>query len=271
MQAPCDSAALTVVSGVDTRGSVHPQRRHWPWRWMASCALLLSVGAAQAQAVKTYAYTPDAIYPVHTAPGLATQIEISPSEQVRDFGTGFSSHWELVRRDNVFYIKPKSTQADTNMYIRTGQRSYLFDLKVIHKRWRTLQEARAAGVHYRVRFSYPGAAGDNGIQAIAPAADMAAAQAPEPSARYDYAASPSSEWLRPTRVHDDGRLTYIRLPRGLQIHGGVPAVFGRKTVDGEDFIVNSSYRNRQITVHGVYRYLVLRHGDSVLALRRSEP
>ncbi|MEZ7871192.1 MAG: TrbG/VirB9 family P-type conjugative transfer protein [Brachymonas denitrificans] len=240
-------------------------------RWLATIALALPACAAQAQAVKSYAYAPDTIYSVHTAPGLATQIEISPSEQVKDFGTGFSSNWDLVRRDNVFYIKPKSPQADTNMYIRTSQRSYLFDLKVIGKRWRTLQEARAAGVHYRVRFSYPGASTAANVSADNAHADAGATQAPEPSSRYDYAASAGSEWLRPARVHDDGRLTYIQLPPGLQIHGGVPAVFGRKTADGEDFIVNSSYRKQQITVHGVYRYLVLRHGDSVLALRRSEP
>lgn len=227
--------------------------------------LLLASASASAQAVKQYTYAPDAIYPIHTAPGLATQIEISPSEQVRDFGTGFSTAWDLVRRDNVFYIKPKSMQGDTNMYIRTSQRSYLFDLKVIGKRWRSLQEARSAGVHYRVRFAYPGA--QEG-QATAPGIMP---EAPEASLHYEYAANPDSEWLRPDRVVDDGRLTTIKLPRGLQIHGGVPAVFGRKTVDGEDFIVNSSYRNQQITVHGVYRFLVLRHGASVLALRRSAP
>ncbi len=234
-------------------------------------SLLLTSPAALAQAVRSYTYTADAIYPVHTALGLATQIEISPSEQVRDFGTGFSSAWDLVRRDNVFYIKPKSPQADTNMYIRTSQRSYLFDLKVISKRWRTLQEARKAGVQYRVRFVYPGStdsATENGGRG---AVQSLTTEAPAPSISYDYAASPTSEWMRPTRVHDDGRLTYIHLPRGLQIHGGVPAVFGRKTADGEDFIVNSSYRNQQITVHGVYRFLVLRHGDSVLGLRRSIP
>jgi Type IV secretory pathway, VirB9 components len=58
--------------------------------------------------VDTYAYVPDAVYPVRTGLGITTQIELDPSEQILDYSTGFSSGWELSRRDNVFYLKPKN-------------------------------------------------------------------------------------------------------------------------------------------------------------------
>jgi type IV secretion system protein VirB9 len=40
---------------------------------------------------------------VRTALAITTQIELSPHEKILDYSTGFTSGWELTRRDNVFY------------------------------------------------------------------------------------------------------------------------------------------------------------------------
>ena len=50
----------------------------------------------------------------------------------------------------------------------------------------------------------------------------------------------------------------------------MPAVYGKKLEDGEEFLVNSRAQGNVITVFGRYNYLVLRHGDSVLGLRRNK-
>ncbi len=225
-------------------------------------ALAGTSGSAAASAVQEYRYAPDAIYPVRAALGIATQIELAPDEQIKDFGTGFSAAWDLVRRDNVFYLKPKQAQADTNMHIRTAQRSYLFDLTVQRQHWRNLRLARQAGVHYKIRFQYPGAVAATDTFITTPQ------KAPEHQ-DYDFAADTASLWLRPARVHDDRRFTYLQLgPKAVQ-RGGTPAVFARKTIDGEEFLVNSHYQDDRLTVHGVYPFLVLRHGEHVLGLRRN--
>ena len=73
---------------------------------------------ANAQVVQEYEYEPNRIYQVRTGLGITTQIELSPNEEVIDYSTGFSSGWDLTRRDNVFYLKPKNVDVDTNMMIR---------------------------------------------------------------------------------------------------------------------------------------------------------
>jgi len=122
---------------------------------MLAAALALASGTAAAQAVDQYQYQPDTIYPVRTGLGLTTQIELSPNEKVLDYSTGFSSGWELTRRGNVFYLKPKNIDVDTNMMVRTERHSYIFELKVVATDWRNLDQARRAGVQYKIAFDYP--------------------------------------------------------------------------------------------------------------------
>src|SRR3546814_1899318 len=82
-------------------------------------------------------------------------IELSPNEKIIDYSTGFSSGWELNRRENVFYLKPRNVDVDTNMMVRTATHSYIFELKVVATDWRVLEQARREGVQYKVTFRYP--------------------------------------------------------------------------------------------------------------------
>src|SRR3546814_4643501 len=82
---------------------------------------------ARSQAIQEYMYEPDKIYTVRTGLGITTQIELSPNEKIIDYSTGFSSGWELNRRENVFYLKPRNVDVDTNMMVRTATHSYIFE------------------------------------------------------------------------------------------------------------------------------------------------
>src|SRR6185312_9713916 len=131
-------------------------RSSLPGLAVAVCAAFAGTPSlASAQVVQQYEYQPNRIYPVRTGLGITTQIELSPQEKILDYSTGFSSGWELTRRDNVFYLKPKNVDVDTNMMIRTETHAYIFELKVVATDWATLESARAAGVQYKIRFSYP--------------------------------------------------------------------------------------------------------------------
>lgn len=240
--------------------------------WMLGLLGLLH-SAAQAQEVRDVVYQRDQVVKVNTALGIATQIEIGAQEQVKDFGTGFSDGWELVRRDNIFYIRPKNVDVDTNMYIRTNTHSYLLDLRVSATKWRTLEEAKSAGVYYKVRFVYsseePDAAA--GGSANTPTAVMS----PSPSnlnsqsdynLKYDYSTLSDKSTIVPTRVYDNNQFTYIHLPQLANF----PAVFGRNERNGEEFLVNTKSEKNVMVVLGVYPYLVMRLGNDVVALRRNK-
>lgn len=243
-------------------------------------AVLLAIAIAtaafapqvRAQAVQQYEYAPDRIYPIRTGLGITTQIELSPDENVIDYSTGFSNGWELTRRDNVFYVKPKNVDVDTNLVVRTETHSYIFELRVVATEWRALDQAKQAGVQYKVTFAYPK---DTRFRAVADAEPAPALSTTLERGRayhydYDYATRTKLRALVPVNVYDDGRFTYIRLADMTAFpSGSFPAVFARENQGGDDFVVNTTVENGTVVVHGTYRYLVIRHGRNVVGLRRN--
>ena len=230
---------------------------------------------AGAQVVQEYEYEPNRIYQVRTGLGIATQIELSPNEQILDYSTGFSNGWDLSRRDNVFYLKPKNVDVDTNMMVRTATHSYIFELKVVATDWRALDQAKSAGVQYKIKFAYPSdtqfAAGKTEEAAMQPELSTQLDKNRQYNFDYQYATKSRSSWLIPTNVYDDGRFTYVRMSDVKNIPtGNFPAVFAREREDGEDFVVNTTVESNTIVVHGTYPYLVVRHGNNVVGLRRNK-
>lgn len=231
--------------------------------------------SVSAEVVHEYAYDAGRIYQVRTGLGITTQVELSPSEKILDYSTGFSSGWEMTRRENVFYLKPKNVDVDTNMMIRTATHSYILELKVVATDWTTLEQAKQAGVQYKVTFKYP-----NDTEFAAKAEDVPQISTALEKDRhynfnYDYATNRTvrtkQSWLLPTSVYDDGQFTYIKMSDLKDIPtGNFPAVFARERESGEDFVVNTTIENNTIVVHGIYPFLVIRHGKNVVGLRRSK-
>lgn len=116
---------------------------------------IINTPGVSAATHQKYAYAEGKTYVINTALGIATQIIVDRDEKILDYGTGFSAGWELVRRDNIFYVKPIDADAETNMYIRTDKRSYILDLQIVSKGWKKIDEAKLAGVHYVIQFTYP--------------------------------------------------------------------------------------------------------------------
>jgi len=240
------------------------------------CAI---VSPAVAQVIDRYEYKSDAIYQVRTGLGITTQIELSPNEKILDYSTGFSSGWELSRRENVFYLKPKNTDVDTNMMVRTATHSYIFELKVVATDWKALDQARAAGVQYKISFVY---SPDTQFTSAVPVESVTKEEAPaqlelgiDKGRRYyydySYATRSKAQWLIPSTVYDDGRFTYVKMNDGVSFpSGNFPTVYGRQDAHSEDFVVNTTVDKNTIVIHGTYPYLVIRHGLNVVGLRRNE-
>lgn len=228
---------------------------------------------ASAQVVQQYEYEPDRIYEVRTGLGITTQIELSPSEKILDFSTGFSAGWDLTRRENVFYLKPKNVDVDTNMVIRTATHSYIFELKVVATDWTALSQAKQAGVQYKITFAYP-----NDIEFVSEADEKSVPQLSTKldkdrryNFNYDYSTRTKQAWLIPTNVYDDGQFTYVKMSDLKAFPtGNFPAVFGRERENSEDFVVNTTVENNTLIVHGTYPFLVIRHGKNVVGLRRNK-
>ncbi|MFL6591398.1 MAG: TrbG/VirB9 family P-type conjugative transfer protein [Luteimonas sp.] len=234
-------------------------------------AMAPAAGAC-AQAVQEYDYAPDLIYQVRTGLGITTQIDLGPSENVVDFSTGFSSGWDLTRRDNVFYLKPRNVDVDTNLVVRTETHSYIFELRVVATDWKAIDQAKLAGVQYKIVFRYPNAArGDDRPKtpAPAPALDTELEAGRNYNFDYDFATRTRLRWLIPMAVYDDGNFTYVRMSGLKDIPtGNFPAVFAREREAGDDLVVNTTVQGDTIVVHGMYPYLVVRHGTDVVGLRR---
>lgn len=250
--------------------------RPTPFNALVLCAMLAGVAVPAAQAaapqVDVYEYVSDAVYPVRTALGITTQLELDPAEDILDFSTGFSSGWDLGRRGNVFYLRPRAGDVDTNMLVRTSTRSYIFELKVVASDWISLEQARRAGVQYKVGFRYPADPGF--VPPVEDPVDNGQSVALQKGRSYNFAYEVASRrapaWLVPMHVYDDGRFTYLRM--GTQVGlptGTFPAVFARRERDGEEFAVNTTVEGDVLIVHGTYPFLVVRHGRDVAGLRRS--
>ncbi len=248
------------------------------------CAVLLTLAAslsmpAMAQVIVEYEYQPNKLYEVRTGLGIMTQIELSPNENIIDYSTGFANGWELTRRENVFYLKPKNVDVDTNMVVRTATNSYLFELKVVTTDWTSLEQAKRAGVHYKVAFTYPNNASFAPEESETPVVETRQETEVDTSIakdryyNFDYAFSTrtKNKWLYPVNVYDDGQFTYVRLTDLTQFPtGNFPAIFGRERESGEDFVVNTTVEKNTIVVHGIYPFLVIRHGKNVVGLRRNK-
>lgn len=246
------------------------------WQLIASFCLAIGsiVPSAHAQVVQQYQYQAERIYPVRTGLGITTQVELSPNEKILDYSTGFSSGWDITRRENVFYLKPKNVDVDTNMMIRTATHSYIFELKVVATDWKTLEQAKFAGVQYKIVFTYPG---DTSFATAAskaadvPELDTSIVKDRSYNFNYDYAKrSGAASWLVPVNVYDDGRFTYIKMADLKKFPtGNFPTVYMRERAHAEDSVVNTTVEGNTIVVHGTYPFLVIRHGDNVIGLRRS--
>lgn len=251
---------------------------HWsPLEVACAVALAGSSFAGHAQ-VMDVEYADDRVYTVKTGLGLTTSIELDPEEQVLDYSTGFSTGWDLTRRENVFYLKPRDVDVDTNLLVRTDRHAYIFELHVVATDWTSLADAKRAGVQYRVRLRYPpAAAAEARLAAAGLASALADAGIASPGdaglhVDYEFATRARDRGLVPLNVHDDGRFTYIRMQAATTFPSGrFPAVFARQSENDEDFVVNTTVEEDTIVVHGTYPFLVMRHGDDVVGLRRVGP
>jgi len=233
-------------------------------------AALLVTGGVCAQTSSEYLHDPNRIYPVRAGVGITTVIDLGEGNHILDYATGFGSGWETSQRDHLLYLKPLDVDVDTNLAVRTGKGLYMFELRVVAADWKTLEQAKAAGVEYRVAVQVPPQPPARAATATASREAPSVTIQPGRAYHFAYAARTNarSRWLQPAQVYDDGRFTYVHVSTDAGMPGGFPSVLAREQERGDDVVVNSSVQDRVIIVHGVHPYLVLRHGRGAALIRR---
>lgn len=191
-------------------------------------------------------YDPRQVVLLRVAVGYQLVLELAADERVETVALGDSGGWQASankRADHVF-IKPLQAGAATNLTVITDVRRYAFNL--------IAAEANAPDLPYTVRFSYP------------PAEPLIAQDQHTSRAIFKLG---GDRHLRPARMFDDGRFTFIDWPADTDL----PAIYvlGAK---GEETLVNGAMRDGHYVVETIASRFIFRRGaQSATARRQAVP
>jgi type IV secretion system protein VirB9 len=182
--------------------------------------------------LQTVDYDPGQIVLLELSPGYQMTVELAPDEQVENIAVGDSGAWQVTanRRGDRLFIKPLQAGVSTNMTVITSVRLYAIQLAPLGD--------STGNLAYVVRFQYPDPDKD------AADGDIAV----EGSYRLS-----GDRALRPGRISDDGRHTYIEWPK----EAALPAVYGVDS-EGQEVLVNGMMRGDLFVVDSVVQQLVFR-------------
>ena len=204
--------------------------------------------------LQTVDYAADQVVILEVAAGYQLTVELAPDEQIENVALGDSGAWQVTanRRGDRLFIKPLQSGVSTNMTVITNARLYAIDLVPLM--------SPSPEMAYTVRFNYPEAegTGEGGGD------DAAAAEAEAPvDGRYRVSGARA---LRPSRIGDDGRHTYIEWPADRPI----PAAYAVGP-DGEESLVNGMMRDDVFVIDSVVPRLVFRIDRQAARAVRVEP
>ena len=208
--------------------------------WLAALSAPPLAAQVQPQAgagdprVQTVAYNEDQVVLLQGAPGYQITVKFGSDEQIENVAVGDSASWQVTpnRRGDYLFVKPVRAGVGTNMTVVTSVRTYLFELQPLY--------GASSQMAYTVRFTYPGGQPDS----VADEAPGALA------GRYRLSGERA---LRPSRIDDDGRHTYIEWPRDSTL----PAVYALDS-EGRESLVNGAMRDDLFVVDSVAPTLVFR-------------
>ncbi|RQT62219.1 type IV secretion system protein VirB9 [Burkholderia cepacia] len=211
--------------------------------------------------VRQVIYRADDVVRVEAQRGFATHIALGPHEHIQVVAPGDRDGWQVVasKGDHDVYLKPQLAAHDSNLEIRTDRHSYSFDLVVL-----PLKSKFGNGrVMYRVTFVYldelaKQAQGNSDVELVA---KRLAQPAVVRNAQYSMQVMPNSDDIAPTAAWDDGRFTYLRIPKNRRM----PAIF-RVADDGTESVVDKHVDGDTIVVHEVAKRFVLRLAGEVVGI-----
>jgi type IV secretion system protein VirB9 len=190
-------------------------------------------------------YAPGQVVQLELAPGYQLAVELGSDEQIENVAVGDANAWQVTanKRGDRLFIKALQSGAPTNMTVITNARLYAFELAPLF--------GGAANMAYVVKFEYPGE------DAEAPA------EGPAVEGRYRLS---GDKTLRPARISDDGRHTYIEWAKDRPL----PAVYSIDEA-GQEALVNGVVRDDLYVIDSVFQRLVFRIDRKIARAARAKP
>jgi type IV secretion system protein VirB9 len=197
--------------------------------------------------IQSVEYDANQVVQIQASPGYQVTLELGSDEQIENVAVGDSGAWQVTanRIGSRLFIKPIQSGVTTNMTVVTNVRTYAFELVPLF--------GPSPEMAYTIRFRYPAAA-------AAPASAEA-----ELIIEGRYRLS-GERTLRPSRISDDGRHTYIEFPRDQAI----PAIYAVDERGGES-LVNGMMRDDLFVIDSVVPRLVFRIDQHVARATRLAP
>jgi len=189
--------------------------------------------------IRTYLYTSDDIYPVVGTLGFQSIIEFAPDERVVNVAIGDAMGWQItpIKDGHRLFLKPLEQAPLTNMTVVTNRRQYLFELSVDDDREK---------LTYVTRFYYQP---ETVVKEKPPASPL------NRNTAYTVQGAPA---VSPSRVFDDGRVTYFAWPEQADL----PAIFVIGA-DGAEGLANAVVKNGFLVVDQIAPRFVLRSDKAV--------
>ncbi|KYH12342.1 TrbG/VirB9 family P-type conjugative transfer protein [Neorickettsia sp. 179522] len=205
--------------------------------------------------IKEIIYNPNGIHTYTGFFGYQSSIVFEDGEVISTISMGDSTGWQLDAQGNRLFLKPIEDEATTNVTILTSKRVYHFVF--------TAREARDVydpELAYEVRFRYPSNAvsiQNTGVTSVQNR-DVESTEldiGKKAYLNFDYKLS-GYDAIKPIKVFDDGRFTYMQFP---SVNANLPAVF-RVDSQGYEALVNYHISGKYLVVQEVAPLFTLRHG-----------
>lgn len=213
-----------------------------------------------------FPYEPNDTFIVLTRPKSITDIELHPDEDIVGLALGDTFQWQIKDVKGHIFVKPLRPNITTSVTLVTTARTYQF----------TLQASPEDGAWYqRVSFTYPQllviqrerqAQAQRQQDAVAAKleAQVASPRLSPESLNFEYAVKGEASF-RPTQVFDDGKFTWVRLPKTQDM----PAFF-MVAEDGAIELINTHLRGDYVVVQRLVDKLLLKLGKTEIKIERAK-
>ena len=199
--------------------------------------------------VQTVFWDPDQIVNITGATGWQLMIEFAADERIENVAIGDAQAWQVTpnKRARNLFLQPLLKNAQTNMTVITDRRRYIFALDTAPRR---------ASTPWVVRFEYP-------PPPVVLVPEIVEEQ--RPVVENSNYIKQGDAGLLPTRVWDDGRMTYFEFDENVSL----PAIFVGKP-GKDEALANSTMRGRVVVIQQLASAFTLRDGKRFATIRRPD-
>jgi len=212
-------------------------------------------------------YRPNTIIPIDTSVFINTQILFGKAESIVDIQNGDSAAWTYHMQPtipNILTIKPIVMGSDTDLSVMTRDQEKqirIYRFHITSAKQRVIDKEKQV---YSIQFVYPddqNRAVLSGIKQMeAHLSSVLENLANNSTLNWNYSFH-GDERLKPLKVFDDGKFTYLQFSEN-QI---IPAIFSVENANGTESVVNTRKKGSYVLVQEVPPQLTLRNGKDMVA------